>query len=206
MIIAAGLSSRMGAPKVGLCFPDGQPFVTKIADALQKAECQNIYLCLPKYAQPQAFEALLSTFGVTTFFNAAPEQQQIGSILSGLKRCPDDMQGLVVWPIDSPMATPELLMQLIQTWESNPEQGIIAPGYRGKMGHPFILGKSLFERLPQVALNGGIRALSTQYPNTFKCVEQSDPQVLLNLNSPSDYREAFNEPPSFLPNAPYFMT
>jgi CTP:molybdopterin cytidylyltransferase MocA len=103
------------------------------------------------------------------------------------------------------MASPALLKQLVQAWETNPKKGLIAPGHQGQMGHPFILNTSMFERLPQVALNGGIRSLNIEYPDLFHCFEQSDPQVLLNLNSPSDYQQAFHEPPSFLPNSPYFM-
>ena len=206
LIIAAGNSRRMGIPKIALCFPDGTPFIVKMVQILTQAKCDPIMLCLPDNASGPAFQKLLEPYPVKLYLNQKPEYQQIGSILSCLERCSDELPRLLIWPIDTPFASPMLIKQLLNVSEQNAQTGILAPQYKDQTGHPILLHHCFFHHLNEVGAAGGIRALRHRKPKYFNSLEHDSPDVLYNINSPSDYHAVFQQAPIFLPLSPYFVS
>ena len=167
LIIAAGRSQRMGSPKVSLCHPDGTLFLRNMVEMLSHVSCNPLVVCLPTHAQVDAFRQLTDPYDVHFCFNEQPDYHQTGSILSGLKHCDPQIEGVVVWPIDTPFASPTLLEDLIHYGANHKEIGVVAPAFHDKAGHPIVINRSFFQHLLDAATRGGIRELKSLYPNQF---------------------------------------
>ena len=81
------------------------------------------------------------------------EQGPGASLRCGLHALPSDARAAVVVLADGPDLAPETIARLLDAWDGDPE--ILAASYGGERGHPVLVPRALFERIP----DEGARAL-----------------------------------------------
>ena len=68
---------------------------------------------------------------------------------------------------------------------------ITIPTYRDKAGHPVILSTSLIDELMQISEDTlGLKAVVRRHEEETQRVPMDSPEVLIDLNTPEDYRSA----------------
>ncbi|MBS1271240.1 MAG: Bifunctional IPC transferase and DIPP synthase [Candidatus Marinimicrobia bacterium] len=100
IILAAGKSSRFGAPKVLQSFL-GTPFILRISDALQSAGIPDILLVLGHEFE-QLFPKVPSKDSFQIVENPDYELGQFSSLQASIRSLPADVAGTVMCLVDHP--------------------------------------------------------------------------------------------------------
>lgn len=186
ILLAAGASSRMGQAKSLLDW-GGRPLVAAQVEALQAAGCAPVIVVLG--ARAAAVRGALPPSARWTT-NAAWREGRAGSIRAGARAVPAHAARIVVASVDQPCSA-EAVRRTIEALAADPEVRIAVPRHDGRNGHPPVFDTALLPELRLVSERSeGLRELRRRWRAATIFVEVDDPLVLLNLNTPEDYRRA----------------
>jgi len=132
--------------------------------------------------------------GVTWVLNPDYAEGKTTSVKAGLKALgPSKPSTLLVLNVDQPR-TAGTIHHLLQQHREG--QGLITiPTYRGKGGHPLVLELSLLDELGSIDEESlGLLAVVRRHGKETRRVEMDTAEVLLDLNTPEQYRAARPDP------------
>ena len=118
--------------------------------------------------------------------NKNPEEGMLSSILIGISELPLDCSGFLLYPIDFPLITKDIINKLFSAHQLNP-QHIIRPIFNGASGHPVIFPKFLFSKFDNIPKNQGARYLTNKYLEQTTKIPVNSNSILLNINTPELY-------------------
>lgn len=190
VILAAGTSSRFGAPKQ-LAVVNGRPMLTSalaVAAALPgpiyvvtgayAAEVQALLDNLPAELRQQLGERL------HVLHNASWETGQSSSLHVSLRGMPDLVQAAIWMPVDQPYLDPLLLCRLASAWRKGAD--LAAPEVNGELrGAPALFDRSYWPELQSVAGDGGGRSVLRHHHEHVFAVAAPE-LALRDIDSPSD--------------------
>ncbi len=186
ILLAAGASSRMGRAKPLLDW-GGRPLVAAQVEALQAAGCAPVIVVLGARAAGVRRVLPPSAWWTT---NAAWREGRAGSIRAGGRAVPAHAARIVVASVDQPCSA-SAVRRTIAALAANPAARIAVPRHDGRNGHPPVFDAALLPELRRVSeRREGLRELRRRWREATIFVEVDDPLVLLNLNTPEDYRRA----------------
>ena len=178
IVLAAGLSRRMGAPKL-LLPVGGVPMLQRTLDLVAGFPFTRwVLVTIPGVAAGIKTEAQV-------ILNPLPEEGQSSSLRLGVLAARPG-ESLFFFTGDQPLLNREILSAIL---ESDDGQSIVYP--RGPDGTP--RGPTLFApcfREELLALTGdtGGRYLRSRYPEACRPVPVSDAKVLMDVDTPKDYK------------------
>lgn len=150
LILAAGVSSRMGAFKPMLPV-DGQSMIRWVADMMERAGVNPIVV-VTGY-QGEELERHLDGSKLRFVRNERYyETQMLDSLLLGLEQLPAETRRVLVSPADIPLVAPETAKALLAA-----EGEFVRPLFRGSPGHPVVLSRSIFPALRSYRGEGGLK-------------------------------------------------
>ena len=128
--------------------------------------------------------------GVAWVVNPDYAEGKTTSIKAGLKALgPSKLSTLLVLNVDQPR-TAGTIRHLLQQHRQG-HSLITIPTYRGKGGHPLVLDLSLLDELGSIDEDTlGLKAVVRRHQREAQRVEMDTPEVLLDLNTPEQYRAA----------------
>jgi molybdenum cofactor cytidylyltransferase len=188
LLLAAGESRRMGQSKALLPWR-GTTLLEYQVDALHSGGIQVVIVVLGHRAE--GLKATVeSKEWVTCVINPDYLQGKTTSIKAGLNALGQEaLLALLILNVDQPRS-PETIRHLLQQHQHGSFL-ITIPTYRGKGGHPIILDPSLLEELRLIREETlGIKAVTRRHQETTQRIEMENPEVLLDLNTPEEYRAA----------------
>ncbi len=188
LILAAGFSGRMGVPKFSLSYDKNQTFLTKIIRSYQSAGCKEIVVVVNR--QGQEYLKQQKTFfagnDITVVLNTFPERERFYSLQTGLKMLSNG-KPVFIQNIDNPFVETDLLYRMADAFEP---EAYVVPRYNGRGGHPVLLSaKIVSDLLASTDYRQNLRDFLRPYPKINCPVE--DEKVLVNINSPQEYRKYF---------------
>ena len=187
VIPAAGKSSRMGRPKLTLPFR-GKTVLECVIGALRDAGIQHVLVVIGSHAPqlvPVAESAgalVLRLEGETADMRASVEQGL--RWLEGRFQ-PKDEDAWLLAPADHPALDADVIRQLIVARTMNPEQSIIVPTYKGKRGHPALIGWKHVSKISGLPAGTGIDWYLRE-TGVFELPLESE-SIVIDLDSPADY-------------------
>lgn len=150
LILAAGVSSRMGAFKPMLTV-DGQTMIRRVADMMRRAGAGPIAV-VTGY-QGRALEEHLADAGVLFIPNERYyATQMLDSLVLGLEGLPSEARRVLVSPADIPLVEPGTVEALLAA-----EGDFVRPLFQGTPGHPVVLSRSLLPVLRDYGGEGGLK-------------------------------------------------
>ena len=196
MLLAAGLSSRMGEQNKMLAELDGIALVRHAAEALAGAGLSDIIVVTGP--QPEAIAAVLEDLPVRLVPNPDFASGQASSIRAGLAALeaggPTDGQADAVLVVlgDMPFVTAELVAALIAAHQSlaDSQSRITLPSFEGRRGNPVIWGRSFFEELASLEGDTGGRALLAHYPAALNALGWPDPSIHQDIDTAAELAAA----------------
>ncbi len=182
IVLAAGRSLRMGAPKAELEL-DGRTFLRRAVDALREGGCRSVVVVVGERRDA----AGPPEDGVVYTLNPDPGSQQVASLRIGLRALPADAAAAAVLPVDIPAVRPDTVRRLLEAFAAG---GALAvrPVAGGRPGHPTLFARALFRELSAPGLPRGAESVLEAHPGRIRDVPVDDPGILLDVNTPDDLR------------------
>ncbi len=186
ILLAAGLSSRMGRPKQLLAWGD-RPLVRHVAEQALKSRITGLVIVIG--AAADLVRAALAGLDGPVLIVENPDYAsgQASSLRSGLSALPATARAALVLLVDQPLIRPDLINRLIDEYEAHPQALAVMPRYKGKRGNPVLLAHGLFESVRGVAGDAGARQVLAEHASQIRQLELDDPAVVMDLDTPEDY-------------------
>jgi molybdenum cofactor cytidylyltransferase len=184
IVLAAGLSRRMGRPKLNL--PWGKTTVIgKVIETLQSGGVEQVVV-VTGGARTEV-GPIASALGAQTVFNPRyAEDEMILSLQVGLRNLALEAEACLVALGDQPQIELEVVRTIVKTYRQTGRQ-LIVPSYRMRRGHPWLVGRANYSALLDLQPPATLRDfLATQSAHiTYLVVET--PSILSDVDTPEDY-------------------
>jgi CTP:molybdopterin cytidylyltransferase MocA len=189
LILAAGDSTRMGAPKAVLDAPGGRACVTSIVRALSAAGVAEIVIVTGR-----DHDRVVEVVGndappVLPRFarNGDPSRGQLSSLWTGMDACvTHDTEGLLVTLVDVPLCAPSTIERVIDVWRRT-RAPIVRPAIGERHGHPVIFDRAVFEELRAAPLDAGAKVVVRAHARDLIDVAVDDEGSMTDVDTPEDY-------------------
>lgn len=181
IILAAGMSTRMGQPKALLDW-GGQPLLAWEVDQLREAGVDEVIVVLG-YRADDIYRAI-KRVPCRTMLNPTYQFGRSGSVRIGAKAVNRDADAILVTNVDQPRPA-SFLKQLLAA--HRPEAAITRPAVDARHGHPIVVAGRLRPEMMEVTEEGdGLLAVVRAHAGEIVDVP-SDDLCLLDINTPDDY-------------------
>jgi molybdenum cofactor cytidylyltransferase len=182
IVLAAGLSRRMGANKL-LMPVAGVSMVARAVDALVASPARPIVVVVGH----QAAEVRAALAGRAVTFVANPDYAAgLSTSLRAGVAALADVDGAVVCLGDMPWVRAEHVRALVDAFDPAAGRTICVPVHQGKRGNPVLIGARHFPALGRLTGDVGARALIEEHADEVCAVPVADGGVTLDV----DTREA----------------
>lgn len=192
IVLAAGASDRMGAPKPLLQIA-GTTFLEHILDHLDAlAELETTVVVLG--AKAQAIKEAVELGRAIAVHHRGHKLGMFSSVRAGaraLVRKLPDLEGALVVLVDMPLVRGETYGTLLYAFQPMHDDAVLA-AYQGEAGHPILLSRGLVLRLADTGLADPVEETLSEFlaahAERRRFVDAHDPAVLININTPDAYR------------------
>ncbi len=184
IILAAGMSSRMGDFKILLPWKDKRPILLHVIEKYVALEIDPIFVITGRDADQ--VKKVVSDLPVTCVYNPIFETGEIlSSVKTGLRVMPDDVSAVFINPADMPRI-PKSIIQDMQ--KSYMRQKIIAPRYDGQRGHPILLDRVYWEAMLNLPDDSAPRDVIKANKQHIIFIETDDDGILIDIDTPETYQ------------------
>ncbi len=176
LILAAGRSTRMGAPKATVRLPQGDTFLERILKTLAQVALREVIVVV----NPQLEVSLAPP---VRWLDAPSDAPQSSSLQIGLKGLQSDSDGVLVWPVDHPLVSLDTVKHVVEAFQTTGAP-IVQPA-SPRPGHPVIFSSRLYQELLG-PLPEGARTVVARHSSGRVLVPVQDDAVCANLNTRED--------------------
>jgi molybdenum cofactor cytidylyltransferase len=188
IVLAAGLSTRMGGPmKVLLPWADQPTILEHIVSGLRQAGLSDILVVTGHRADEVGQAAARA--GVRAIHN--PEYRT-GEMLSSLKVGLAAQSGTATAAFmvlgDQPRLNPAVIAQVMSRYALG-DALIVAPSYHRRRGHPILIDRRVWPELLALPGDASPRDVINRYVEATAYVLTDDDGVLSDIDTPQAYRD-----------------
>ncbi len=188
IILAAGSSSRMGKQKLLMPF-GGETIIETVVDNVLHSNIEHVMVVLG--ANQEEVRQQIGSRPVDFCYNPQHEEGMLSSVICGFRAIPPDTESVLIFLGDQPGIPPSVTNTIIQAY--NEELfGIVIPVYNYRRGHPLLVDMKYRRAIEELDLEQGLRALRHHFPEDVLEVEVDEPGILLDIDTPEDYKNATN--------------
>lgn len=184
IVLAAGMSTRMGTQKLLLPF-DGKTIIEKVVENILKSGIENIFVVLG--ANSAELEDALEFWPVQTVVNENFREGMHTSVTTGVKVLPDNAKAVLVFPGDQPLIPEDAIRKVVGTWRQSGKL-IVIPLFEGKRGHPPLYDLRLRNELLNIDPAVGLRSVAQNFQEEVEEVETGSSGILKDIDTPEEYQ------------------
>ena len=202
ILLAAGLSTRMGFPKQLLPYC-GNTIIGTVVDNMLNSNFSEVVVVVGFCAHEIQF--ILQEKNIRIINNEDHREGMLNSVQKGVRSFDfntrrrlmedstfNDRCAFSLMLVDQPFITTDMINRVIDAYAET-DKGIVLPSYCYRRGHPVIFNhKYADDILALDADSGGVRSLYRLYSNDIHYVPVETDIVLRDIDYPEDYREAVN--------------
>jgi CTP:molybdopterin cytidylyltransferase MocA len=184
VIVAAGLSSRMGAFKPLLPLGNST-IIERIINTLMEGGVQDIAVVTGRDAA--LIEQALAQYTITFVHNKDyATTDMFHSASMGLSCMAEKVDCIFFTPVDVPLFSANTV-RFLSARIQNSKEHIITPSYKGKSGHPIVMRSSVAKELISHKSANGLRGAMEAYCGPKSVIEVEDSGILYDADTPEDY-------------------
>lgn len=188
IILAAGSARRMGSQK--LLLPYGEStMIETVVDNVLASSIEHVMVVLG--ANQQEVRDALKNRPVQFCNNKDHEKGMLSSVQCGIRALTADAASVLIFLGDQPGIPPAVTNSVIEAY-SEELYGIVIPVHAHRRGHPLLVDMKYRKEIEQLDLEHGLRSLRHQFPNDVLEVEVEEPGILVDIDTPADYKNATN--------------
>ena len=184
VVLAAGQSTRMGRSKVLLPWRDGNSVLEHVISILEQSRLSEIFVVLG--ADAAQIKMRLQSNQIQMIHNPDYRRgEMLSSLQKGLRSLPGHIQAVLVVLGDQPRLQPSVIYKLLTAY-ANGNQGIVAPIYNGKRGHPVLIDRSYWPEILSLK-SGSPRDVIQKYDQETRLVPVYNDSIFSDIDTPQDY-------------------
>lgn len=188
VVLAAGLSSRMGRNKLLLNL-DNKVLIEHLLINIKKSQVTGINVVTGN--MQEEIKKRLQSYDLCIVENKNYRKGMSTSIVAGVeflcgkKSC----DGVLLFNGDMPFIRTETINKLIRAYKKTQALAVV-PIYSGRRGHPVLFHKSCFPELMMLKGDKGARTLLKKYKDELRFVEVEDWGINKDIDDMKDYQFA----------------
>ena len=190
ILLSAGLSTRMGAPKQLLPFGNNT-IIETIIDSMLGSKLDEVIVVIGH--ESEKVHGKIQNMPVKVVFNPNYKQGMLTSAQCGVQALPDCADAFALMLVDQPFITSDLINCVVDAYKDS-DKGIVLPSYNYRRGHPAIFNRRhASDILSLDAESGGIRSLFKKNADDIHYVIVDTNRVLKDIDYRKDYEEALQD-------------
>lgn len=194
IILAAGQSSRMGTFKPLLPFGN-TTVIEHTIDYLRRGGIETIIAVVGHRAAE--IRTRLQNKGIVFATNPDADSAMAVSILHGVRALPNEVQAVVISPVDHPAVPDEVVTRLINEWRAGAR--LVIPTNEGRGGHPVLIDLSFRAELLKLDPARGLKSFFDAHRNEVTRVTVNSSYIARDMDTWDDYRSLHQEVFGVLP-------
>lgn len=192
VILAAGVSSRMGSDKALLKWR-GQTLLQAHINLLQPATDLVIVVA---GANAENLKPIVYERAAFLAINPQPERGQFSSLRVGLQAVLNyGRDAAIVALVDRPPISAETFLTLRAGFYADIERGkwAVIPEVNGAHGHPILISREMIEAFLRAPAMTSAREVEHAHADRIRYVPVRDAAATVNWNTPEDYAKGLTE-------------
>jgi molybdenum cofactor cytidylyltransferase len=188
VILAAGMSRRMGVPKLFLEVY-GKPLFRYSVECAIQSELDPILIVGGEHVQ--LLHEHTKDLSVEIIKNSDYKEGMASSLQRGIEAMEGRVDALLVFLADQPFVPPVLVRKLLQTYSDCRAHGIriVRPQYSGIPGHPVLFDAELFSEFSDLKGDEGGRSIITRHAEKLKLIPAEYSLWGADIDTPDDLKK-----------------
>lgn len=185
IVLAAGLSSRLGTPKQLLNF-QGRPLIRHVTETVLASQVDEVIVVVG-FVGEKVSEALKG-LPVKIIVNQDFAQGQSASVTTGVNALDDNFlsKGVLFALGDQPLLQSATINLLVDQFSQY--GGIVVPYYNKTPGNPVIFDHKYLPDFQELRGDVGAREIIQRHRNDVHCTDVTDRGVLFDIDTLEDYQ------------------
>jgi molybdenum cofactor cytidylyltransferase len=188
VVLAAGLSRRMGDANKLLAELDGAPVVARTVEAVLASRARPVLVVTGHEAG--RVRAALAGRALVFVHNPDYAKGLSTSLRAGVAALDAALDGAVVCLADMPWVRPAHIEALIAAFEASGERPICVPRFGSRRGNPVLWPARHFAAIAALSGDAGARGLLEAHAAEVCEVPVADPGVTLDVDTPAALADA----------------
>jgi molybdenum cofactor cytidylyltransferase len=184
IVLAAGLSRRMGRPKLSLPWRD-TTVIGQVVSVLSAAGVAEI-LVVTGGARQEIETALRGTPARLAFNPRFEASEMVDSLQVGLAQLSQPIEATLVALGDQPQIQLPVVQAVLQAHAEHPS-ALIVPSYQMKRGHPWLVARAFWSELSQIRPPETLRDFLGRHAGDIFYLPVATDTILRDLDTPDDY-------------------
>ncbi len=192
VLLAAGLSSRMGARNKLLIDIEGEPLVRRTALTYLAAGA-DVHVVVGHEAE--AVRAALADLPLTFVDNPRFAEGQQTSVRAGLDSLPQGYDAILVALGDQAALTPADIRGLLRAFAKSDRDRILIPFHNGQRGNPVLFPADIVAEIRAGGRNAACRKFIDANPQLTRHFEAASDHFTVDIDTPEDLQSFRDRPP-----------
>jgi molybdenum cofactor cytidylyltransferase len=184
VVLAAGLSQRMGGPNKLLLDVSGAPLVRRVLTTLLAHPFAELIVVTGHEAD--AVEEALGGLDVRFVRNPRFAEGQMSSVRAGLAALEAKAAGVMVALGDQPWLTSDDVASITAGFLRTPGCRVLVPTFEGQRGNPIVLSRASLDDILQRGGNFGCRQFITKNQDLVTTLPMPNDHVTRDIDTPED--------------------
>ncbi|MDR3439970.1 radical SAM (seleno)protein TrsS [Telmatospirillum sp.] len=183
LVLAAGLSSRMGSFKPLLSLGQGSAIENAVG-LFRRSGIADVTVVVGHRADDLV--PVVRRLDATPVLNPDFALGMYSSVKAGIQAIAERCDGCLLLPVDIPLVRPATIESLRRAFlaENAP---VIYPVFRGRHGHPPLISRQLFAEILKSDGTGGLCAILARHAEQARTVTVYDEGIHRDMDTPKDY-------------------
>jgi molybdenum cofactor cytidylyltransferase len=184
IVLAAGMSKRMGQPKLLMPLKGKPLFRYPLEQAIRN---QLNPICLIGGQHIQAFQAESDDLQVVEYiYNLDFEKGMSTSLKIGIENMIERSDATFIFLADQPFVPDQVIQTMLEHFRLGTR--IIRPQYQGNLGHPILIDKSLYDEFLKVEGDQGGKEIIKKYKSDTRILSFEDSIWGMDIDTVEDYQ------------------
>lgn len=188
VVLAAGMSSRMGQSKALLPWTEGKTIIEHIIEQLILTRVDHIVVVTGQ--QSSEVKRLVSRYDVDIVYNRSFRTgEMVSSLKVGLNALPPHIAAAMVVLGDQPRIQPKVIYQVMMAYAEG-AGSIIAPRYEMQRGHPILIDRRFWPEIQALGSDAAPRDVINAHNDELALIDVDTDSILNDVDTPQDYENA----------------